>query len=214
MLSWNHQLHAFDHHINLNDQNCLWISALAPRWLINTNYWIQAQKLLCWLLLIFIICQYKASSICKLWVWVWSMCWWEAKPVEEKNHFYFYPNGLLLMWTRLFHLQPAVASFALNSPWTNFSPMFLLMLRALWTAVGIFTLHSMMSLRAAQIFMGTRPPLEYQWVLLCTLSSCVKRGPNMSHWYSMLTVLWHRLQKWLLSFQHNGLCQFIAGCDE
>lgn len=72
-------------------------------------------------------------------------------------------------------LHPLVSPLLLRN---CFSPVFLLMLRGLWTAASSFTLHSVASLRAAQIFIGTRPHGEYWWKLLCTLWT----GSDVSSW--------------------------------
>lgn len=53
------------------------------------------------------------------------------------------------------------------------------MLRGLWTGASIFTLHSVASLQAAQIFIGATSHLAYWWTLHPVDGNrCVKRGPR------------------------------------
>lgn len=109
---------------------------------------------------------------------LWRESLWPRKQSTRSGSllsFPFYFNALLLILTGLFlhlvpPLQPATTPLLL---WNCFSPVFLLMLRGLWTAASIFTPHSVASLWATQIFRGTRAHLEYWWTLLCTLQTDV-----------------------------------------
>lgn len=77
--------------------------------------------------------------------------------------------------------QPAVvpSHIPIVSPSNCLSPVVLLMLRGLWTGASIFTLHSVASLQAAQIFIGATSHLAYWWTLHSVDGNrCVKRGPR------------------------------------
>ena len=150
---------------------------------------------------------------------------WVMRPWRQSTRsggllsFPFYFNALLLILTALFlHLVPPPQPATTTTPplllWNCFSPVFLLMLRGLWTAASIFTPRSVASLRATQIFRGTRAHLEYWWTPLCTLQTDVSSlGQTRAGDTVCEPCYGTGCKKWLQSCQQNGLCHFITVRD-
>ncbi len=158
---------------------------------MSTHHWMQAQKLPCWLRVNLNQLPMKCIPLCYLHL----QELWCGHFRPEKKHI----QGKTIIISILFSCPVINLNWAFSTPYPlcnlplhtlvspYFSPVFLLMLRGLWTAASIFTLSSVASRRATQIFIGTRPQLEYWWTLLCTLwtgadvSSWARPGPGIQY---------------------------------